>query len=208
MNTENKTREEAKEKLKNLILVYEYEIELIEEIKDLITSMDGKIMNNKLCTAIKDKVLTKNGTCIGYAEYEFKSYSNETNAKFDIHCYRDSILSLLKKGYSDFSYDNKDSIGFYSINSTEAFSSTDTGKWRIDAQKINSLLSEKQSYLRKRIDTFTDQLHKVNKMLEEMQEILDKKRKFDKDYDFTVREIFGCIYTLRYDGSEHIRIVW
>lgn len=194
---------DGKQNLKDLIRIKEFHLSLIDDVKEVILSMDNKIVNKKLVDAIDKVFKDKYPVNIGYINLNMeKTYTSENRFTLNINCYRSSILDILNSNegkvcyYGDF-----DDLGLYHLNANEILTPTDTGKYRINAEKLNEKFTERQTNIRKDIDQYKESLKHIDDMISEMLDIRDRFKQFDDKYDYTIKKIFGCNYRFQYYGD-------
>ena len=81
------------------------------------------------------------------------------------------------------------------------FDITDSGKYRINADKFIEKFNAKKTSLKSEIESLEKALNEVETMIDDISNIICNMNKFNEKYPYLVQEIFGCYYQLSYEGS-------
>ena len=197
--------DKRKKELKNIIDIKKYELKIIDKINDVIKEMDGKIFNKKFCDKIRNDVLTVGQNKIGYCYYKIEKniYNDGGYLILDIDCYHNVIKDILSKKENNgiYNYNECDDIGIRYIDLNYVFDITDSGKYRINADKFIEKFNVKKTSLKGEIESLEKALNEVETMIDDISNIICNMNKFNEKYPYLVQEIFGCYYQLSYEGS-------
>lgn len=202
-----------KEKLEILIAIRKYEIKLIDKIKEIVSDMDGKVINKKFTDRIEETVLKVNNNTnrIGYAniKYDRSAYSDDTYITISINCWHKEMANVIK-GNNKLSksinlYDSTD-IGLCYVNPNEISDITDSGRYRINAEKLNKKFTEKQNNIQNNINKLENNYENIDNMILDVIELKQKAEEFKNNYCYDVVDMFGCNYNLEYRGSYNTKI--
>ena len=199
--------DKRKEELKNIIDIKKYELKIIDKINDVIKEMDGKIFNKRFCDKISNDVLTvgENKNKIGYCNYKIEKniYNDGGYLILNIDCYHNAIEDILnkKEKVGIYNYNKYDDIGIRYTELNCIFDITDSGKYRINADKFIEKFNSEKTSLKSEIESLEKALNEVDKMIDDIFSIICNMKKFNEKYPYSVQEIFGCYYQLNYKGS-------
>lgn len=197
--------DKRKEELKNIIDIKKYELKIIDKINDVVKEMDGKIFNKRFCDKISNDVLTIGKNKIGYCYYKIEKniYNDGGYLILDINCYHNAIEDILnkKEKVGIYNYNKYDDIGIRYIELNHIFDITDSGKYRINADKFIEKFNAKKTSLKSEIESLEKALNEVETMIDDISNIIYNMNKFNEKYPYLVQEIFGCYYQLSYEGS-------
>ena len=197
--------DKRKIELKNIINIKKYELKIIDKINDVIKEMDGKIFNKRFCDKINNDALTVGQNKIGYCNYKIEKniYSNGGYLYLDINCYHNAIEDILnkKEKVGIYNYNKYDDIGIRYTELNRIFDITDSGKYRINADKFIEKFNAKKTSLKSEIESLEKALNEVETMIDDISNIICNMNKFNEKYPYLVQEIFGCYYQLSYEGS-------
>ena len=196
--------DKKKIELKNNINIKKYELKIIDKINDVIKEMDGKIFNKRFCDKISNDVLTVGENNIGYYyKIEKNIYNDGGYLYLDINCYHNAIEDILNKKENNgiCNYNEYDDIGIRYIELNRIFDITDSGKYRINADKFIEKFNAKKTSLKSEIESLEKALNEVETMIDDISNIICNMNKFNEKYPYLVQEIFGCYYQLSYEGS-------
>ena len=197
--------DKRKIELKNIIDIKKYELKIIDKINDVIKEMDGKIFNKRFCDKINNDALTVGQNKIGYCNYKIEKniYSNGGYLYLDINCYHNAIEDILnkKEKVGIYNYNKYDDIGIRYTELNHIFDITDSGKYRINADKFIEKFNAKKTSLKSEIESLERALNEVETMIDDISNIICNMNKFNEKYPYLVQEIFGCYYQLSYEGS-------
>lgn len=197
--------DKRKIELKNIINIKKYELKIIDKINDVIKEMDGKIFNKRFCDKISNDVLTVGENKIGYCYYKIeKNICNDGGyLNLDINCYHNVIEDILNKKENNgiCNYNEYDDIGIRYIELNRIFDLTDSGKYRINADKFIEKFNVKKTSLKGEVESLEKALNEVETMIDDISNIICNMNKFNEKYPYLVQEIFGCYYQLSYEGS-------
>ena len=197
--------DKRKIELKNIIDIKKYELKIIDKINDVIKDMDGKIFNKRFCDKISNDVLTVGGNKIGYCNYKIEKniYSDGGYLYLDINCYHNAIEDILnkKEKVGIYNYNKYDDIGIRYTELNHIFDITDSGKYRINADKFIEKFNAKKTSLKSEIESLEKALNEVETMIDDISNIIYNMNKFNEKYPYLVQEIFGCYYQLSDEGS-------
>ena len=98
-------------------------------------------------------------------------------------------------------YNEYDDIGIRYIELNRIFDLTDSGKYRINADKFIEKFNVKKTSLKGEIESLEKALNEVETMIDDISNIICNMNKFNEKYPYLVQEIFGCYYQLSYEGS-------
>lgn len=197
--------DKRKIELKNIINIKKYELKIIDKINDVVKKMDGKIFNKRFCDKINNDALTVGENKIGYCNYKIEKniYSNGGYLYLDINCYHNAIEDILnkKEKVGIYNYNKYDDIGIRYTELNHIFDITDSGKYRINADKFIEKFNAKKTSLKSEIESLEKALNEVETMIDDISNIIYNMNKFNEKYPYLVQEIFGCYYQLSYEGS-------
>lgn len=197
--------DKRKIELKNIINIKKYELKIIDKINDVIKEMDGKIFNKRFCDKINNDVLTVGQNKIGYCNYKIEKniYNDGGYLILDINCYHNVIEDILnkKEKVGIYNYNKYDDIGIRYTELNHIFDITDSGKYRINADKFIEKFNAKKTSLKSEIESLEKALNEVETMIDDISNIIYNMNKFNEKYPYSVQEIFGCYYQLNYKGS-------
>ena len=184
------------------IEVYESYINLIPTIEEVIKKFDNKCINKKFDNALNEAVNN------GKTGQERKFYANTKygyNGQFEItvHSYNDSVKEISDKEYPNH-YRVENNTYVFMIPK-DNFEITDSGNYRIKADAIIESLYKSEDILLGRIETLKAGLINADKMISEFKRIKAEFEKFEKKYDYHMRDIMGVNFTLRNNGSYEYR---
>lgn len=183
------------------IEVYESYINLIPTIAKVIHEFDGKCINKRFTDAL-DKAVN-NGDIKNRKFYVSNKYGYNGQFEIIVHSYNDSVKEISEKEYPNHYRVENNTYTF--MISKDNFEITDSGNYRIKADAIIESLYKSEDILLGRIETLKAGLINADKMISEFKRIKAEFEKFEKKYDYHMRDIMGVNFTLRNNGSYEYR---
>ena len=183
------------------IEVYESYINLIPTIAKVIHEFDGKCINKRFTDAL-DK-LVNNGDIKNRKFYVSNKYGYNGQFEITVHSYNDRVKEITDKEYP--SYYKIENNTYVFMIPKDNFEITDSGNYRIKADVIIESLYKSEDILLGRIETLKAGLINADKMISEFKRIKAEFEKFEKKYDYHMRDIMGVNFELRNNGSYEYR---
>lgn len=183
------------------IEVYESYINLIPTIAKVIHEFDGKCINKRFTDALDKSV--NNGDTKNRKFYVSTKCGYNGQFEIIVHSYNDSVKEISDKEYPNH-YRVENNTYVFMIPK-DNFEITDSGNYRIKADAIIESLYKSEDILLGRIETLKAGLIKANEMISEFKRIKAEFEKFEKKYDYHMRDIMGVNFTLRNNGSYEYR---
>lgn len=186
-----KNKEQAKYNLiKKECCINDVYIEILENFKPVINSFDGKIYNVKLVKALRDTIDNKDINV-----YIDTDYDRIEIAIYDRDKTRENYVMISNSIPIYYSFLIRNEHIY--IYCTKLFDITETGKKRINAKDIIESIEQKQKYLKEENIKKLDNLKNIEQMKKDLTQIKELMSKFQENYDFSLRDLFGCNYELK-----------
>lgn len=179
---------------------------VLESLKPVIRSFDGKCINKKFSEAMDD-----------FVKYGKAERSYHINVGIDTTSYG-SMFDLAIRCYDDIVRGETDSMGysncFYISNrdftmrvKVEEVTTTTSanGKPRINAKALINLLDEKIQSLHNKAEELENDLSHVEEMREDLEKIKQMMTVFNGKYKGRITEVFNCNYYLKNNNSMNYR---
>jgi len=165
-------------------------INLIDEIKKLVGKFDGKVINKKFTTFLREEtggiisVDTNN-----YGRFEimaYAGYNGNGNGKFPVRT-RENYYQLLFHAYAGGEFSTNRYID--KNNSWEVTTKTDSGNYRLIAENLIKALDKTREYYEEKIAENQDALKRVDEYAGKLKEI-ERLEKELNDIPYVVRDYF------------------
>lgn len=179
---------------------------VLESIKPVIRSFDGKCINKKFSEAMDD-----------FVKYGKAERSYHINVGIDKTSYG-SMFDISIRCYDDIVSGEKDSMGncnnYYISNrdftmrvkAEEVTTTTSSnGKPRINAKALIEKLDEKIQQLHNKAESLEKDLFNVEEMRAELEKIKQMMTVFNGKYKGRITEVFNCNYYLKNNNSMNYR---
>lgn len=184
----NETR---KAYISNTERVYRENAAALRGLIPTIKQFDGKVFNKRLETALNEAAgITHHATAeVKYNTLRIEVYNHERSYK---------ETPDTPGGYACTGYVDNETGGAW-IDTAEAFTTADGGKWRINAAAIVEKIEMNAAALDKRADDIANA--NFEKMAEDFAAIALALRKFNDNYPGELRNLYGISYRLDYVGD-------
>ena len=179
------------------IRVYRDHVTAIKAIIGVVKTMDGKIYDKRVETAMNKAVE-------GYFFYTYTKYG-ELSIEGHNSINRSFTSGIDSLGYKSTGYVTNDTFTCRAGKFEDVFTTTDSGKWRIKASAIIPKLEECAAYNERLANDLEEAIINHDTMVKELQEIANKMIDFKHKYSYVVRELFGLNYDLEYRGSTNTK---
>lgn len=179
---------------------------VLESIKPVIKSFDGKCINKKFSDAMDD-----------FVKYGKAERSYHINVGIDKTSYG-SMFDISIRCYDDIVSGEKDSMGYcnnYYISNRDCNIRvkadevtnvpTNGGKPRINAKALIEKLDEKIQQLHNKAEELENDLSHVDEMREDLEKIKQMMTVFNGKYKGRITEVFNCNYFLKNNNSMNYR---
>ena len=164
------------------------------QIKEVIEKHNGKVVNKKLAENINAAL---NGGVVDRSELKFYVSTGFTRDYFTMRiiCYDRHV-----KQYNGLYPDNAPNYDYYAIENNEmyysfplvsCFNETESGNYRIEADKIAEKLEEIALNLEEKAVDYEMQLDKIDEMIEERRKIEKLVSEFNNKYSRRITDIMG-----------------
>ena len=184
------------------IEVYESFINIIPTIAEVIRRFDNKCINKKFETALDEAV--NNGKIGQKRKFRVSiGYGYAGQFEIDIYSYDDSVKEITDKEYP--SYYKVENNTYTFVIPKDTFEITDSGNYRIKANEMIDILKEHKVNILFSIKALQKGIDQADEMIAEMKRIKAEFEKFEKKYDYHMRDIMGVNFTLRNNGSYEYR---
>lgn len=173
--------------------VYNNFINLIPTIYKVIHGFDGKVINKKFEKAL-DEAVKGNGNKREY--YASTEYRYGGNFFIKIHCYDDSIKEVGddREYPSWYKVSNSD---YYFCFPKDNFIITDSGNYRVIADKMRETIVKEIPKLHDDIETIENGIKQADEMIAEAKRIKAELEAFNNKYDYNIRNVMGVVFDLR-----------
>lgn len=179
---------------------------VLESLKPVIHSFDGKCINKKFAEAMDD-----------FVKYGKEERSYHVNAGIDNTSYG-SMFDLAIRCYDDIVRGEDDASGYCGcyyicnrdfsmrVKAEEVTTITsDNGKPRINAKALSEKLDEKIQQLHSKAETLEKDLSHVEDMRADLAQIKRLMAAFDEKYHGRITEVFNCKYYLKDNSGMQYR---
>lgn len=183
--------------LQKEIEIYNNFINIIPTIYKVIHKFDGKVINKKFEKAI-DEAVKGNGNKREY--YASTEYRYGGNFIIKIKCYNDSIKEVGS---------NSEYLNWYKVSNSnyyfyfpkDNFIITDSGNYRVIADKMRETIVKEIPKLHADIETIENGIKQADEMIAEAKRIKAELEAFNNKYDYNIRNVMGVVFDLR-DNSD------
>lgn len=187
-----------REIIKKEIETYRKFAVVLESLKTVIYTFDGKCINKKFTEAL-DNFLKygkeKRSYCVSVG---INTTSNGNVFDMSIRCYDDTVRGEADSSgyYNSYYISNRD---FYMrVNAEEITTMTAAnGKPRINAKAFSEKLDEKIQYLHNKAEELEKAFKQVESMRADMEQIKQLMDSFNGKYHERIKEVFGCSFELK-----------
>ena len=187
--------------LRKEIEIYNNFINIIPTIYKVIHQFDGKVINKKFEKAL-DEAVKGNGSKRKY--YASTGYGYNENFIIKVHCYDDSIKEV---------GDDREYPSWYRINNSDYnfcfpkdnFIITDSGNYRVIADKIRETIVKEIPKLHAEIETIENGIKQADEIIAEAKRIKKELETFNKKYDYNIRNVMGVVLDLRDNSDSQYR---
>ncbi|MBQ2882704.1 MAG: hypothetical protein IJE43_02870 [Alphaproteobacteria bacterium] len=179
---------------------------VLESLKPVIQSFDGKCINKKFAEAMD----------------EFLFYGNTTERQYHVTIGIDttsygSMFDLAIRCYDDIVRGEADSSGYCSsyyisnrdftmrVKSEEVTTTLPGGKPRINAKALSDKLDEKIQQLHSKAEALEKDLSHVEDMRADLEQIKQMMAAFNGKYHGRITEVFNCNYSLKDNNGMQYR---
>lgn len=183
------------------IEVYNSYILLIPIMKEVIIKFDNKCINKKFQTALDEAV--NNGNTKQRKFYVTTNYGYSGQFEITVRSYNDSVKEISDKEYPN--YYKVENNTYMFVFFKEDFEITDSGNYRIKANKMIKTFKDHIDTIHYRISVLNNGLEKANEMITEMKRIKSELEAFRDKYDYHMRDLMGVNYELRDNSSMQYR---
>ena len=184
------------------IEVYESYINLIPTISEVIKQFDNKCINKKFDNAL-DVAINGEDAKGNRKFYISTSYGYSGQFEITVHSYNNSVKEITDKEYP--SYYKVENNTYTFVIPKDNFEITDSGNYRIKANEMIETLKEHIPNICIRIESLQKGLTEADEMISEFKRIKAEFEKFEKKYDYHIRDIMGVNFDLRNNGSYEYR---
>lgn len=180
--------------------------QVLESLKPVINTFDGKCINKKLTEAM-DEFLNSNTPNRSYrvsAVIDTGTYGNMFH--LELHCYDDVVKGEPDSyGYCGCYYISNRDITMR-INADEVTTlTTANGKPRLQAKALFKKLDEKIQHLHNQVKELEKDLSKVDEMRTDLEHIKQLMSVYNSKYSGRIKEVFNCNYFLRDNNGMQYR---
>ena len=185
------------------IEVYQKYINLIPTIAEVIEKFDNKCINKKFENALNDAA--NNGkTGQERKFYIFTRYGYSGQFEITVHAYDDSVKETVPtKEYP--SYHRVENNEYTFVIPNGDFEITDSGNYRIKADKMVEVIKEHIANICFSIDALQKGIKQADEMITEMKRIKAELEAFNNKYPYHMRDLMGVNFTLRDNSSMQYR---
>ena len=183
------------------IEVYQSYINLIPTIIDVVKKFDNKCINKKFEDALNEAVNngdTKNGKFCVKTNYGYSGQFEIT-----VHSYNNTVTEISEKEYRSCYRVENDDYTFVILK--ENFEITDSGNYRIKADKMIEALGEYEINILFSIKNLQKGIEQADEMVQEMKRIKAELEAFNNKYPYHMRDLMGVNFTLRDNSSYEYR---
>ena len=179
------------------IEVYESYINLIPTISEVIKQFDNKCINKKFDNAL-DVAVNGENPKENRKFWISTNYGYKGQFEITVHSYNDSVQEESN------TYKVRNDTYTFVIPKTD-FEITDSGNYRINADKIIQTLQEHKANIILSIESLQKELDEVDMMISEFKLLKAQFEEFEKKYSYSMRDLMGVNFTLRNNGSYEYR---
>lgn len=186
--------------LRKEVEVYNNFINLIPTIYKVIHAFNGKVINKKFNEALDNAVNGKEKR----EYYAITEYGYDRNFIIKVHCYNDSI----KEVGSNSEYPNWYKVSnsnYYFCFPKDNFIITDSGNYRVIADKMRETIVKEIPKLHAEIETIEEGIKQADEMISEAKRIKKELDAFNKKYDYNIRNVMGVVFDLRDNSNSQYR---
>lgn len=181
---------------------------VLESLKPVIRSFDGKCINKKFAEAMDEFLFYGNTT---ERQYHVTTGIDTTSygSMFDlaIRCYDDIVRGEADSmGYSSCFYiSNRDFTMRVKAEEVTTTTTATNGKPRINAKALSDKLDEKIQQLHNKAEELENALSHVEEMRTDLEQIKQMMAAFNGKYHGRITEVFNCNYLLRDNNGMQYR---
>ena len=206
------TQKARVELIQKEIATYQLYIDVLPQIMEVIRKFNGKVINKRLDDALDAAFNPEKGKREFYIYTGFNAY-RET-FYIEVTVYDDYITEARPVSWRNGEAGERVENVIHRINNRNhqfhfpvntCIQETTSGKQRVIAEGFEAEQEHLVEVLQKEIKDLSDGLETVEQMQAEMAEIKAAMEKFDKKYDFRIREVFNCCYRLQNNNSLNYR---
>lgn len=184
--------------IKKEIATYRMFANVLNDLKAVVQTFDGKCYNKNFEKALDD--FLNSGKEI--REYLVTSkvesfYSSGDSLELRIHVYDNDVEGKEKDslGYSRY-YRIGNEDCYIRMNFTDISSVTDSGKYRLIAEKITARFDKRITELLEEADKLEVGLNDVENMEADLLQLQNLMKSYKEKYNYRIMEVFGCLYDL------------
>lgn len=186
--------------LRKEVEIYNNFINLIPTIYKVIHAFNGKVINKKFNEALDNAVNGKEKR----EYYAITEYGYDRNFIIKVHCYNDSI----KEVGSNSEYPNWYKVSnsnYYFCFPKDNFIITDSGNYRVVADKMRETIIKEIPKLHDDIETIENGIKQADEMIAEAKRIKAELEAFNNKYDYNIRNVMGVVFDLRDNSNSQYR---
>lgn len=183
------------------IEVYQSYINLIPTIVEVVKRFDNKCINKKFETALDEAV--NNGDTKNRKFYLITNYGYSGQFEITVHSYDNTVREISDKRYQSHYRVENDDYTFVILK--ENFEITDSGNYRIKADKMIEALGEHEINILFSIKNLQKGIEQYDEMVQEMKRIKKELEAFNNRTSYHLRDLFGINFTLRDNSSMQYR---
>lgn len=184
------------------IEVYNSYISLIPIMEKVIRKFDNKCVNKRFETAL-DEAANNGKTGQERKFYVRTGYGYSGQFEITVRAYNDRVKEITDKEYPN--YYRVDNNEYTFVIPKERFEITDSGNYRIKADKIIDILKVHGDNIRLMAFKLQVELDKADEMIQEMKRIKAELEAFNNKYYYHMRDVMGVNFTLRDNTSYEYR---
>ena len=179
---------------------------VLESLKPVIRSFDGKCINKKFAEAMDDFVKYGKEERSYHVNIGIDNTSYGNMFDLSIHCYDDIVRDEAdSSGYSSCYYISNRDFSMR-VNAEEVTTiAAANGKPRINAKALLEKLDEKIQQLHNKAEALEKDLSHVEDMRADLAQIKQLMATFDEKYHGRITEVFNCKYYLKDNSGMQYR---
>lgn len=186
--------------LQKEIKIYNNFINIIPTIYKVIHQFDGKVINKKFGEALDNAVNGKEKR----EYYALTEYGYGRNFIIKIHCY-DNIVKEVGDDREYPSWYKVSNSDYYFCFPKDNFIITDSGNYRVTADKMRETIIKEIPKLHAEIETIENGIKQTDEMIAEAKRIKSELEAFNKKYDYNIRNVMGAVFDLRDNSDSQYR---
>ena len=184
------------------IEVYQSYINLIPTVEEVIKKFDNKCINKKFENAL-DEAVNNGKTGQERKFYVRTGYGYMGQFEITVRAYNDRVKEITDKEYPN--YYRVDNNEYTFVIPKERFEITDSGNYRIKADKMIEVFGEHEINILFSIKNLQKGIEKYDEMVQEMKRIKRELEAFNNRTSYHLRDLFGLNFTLRDNSSMQYR---